>query len=161
MEKGKGLQVTEQDQINTPTPRTDEAQKEYAYVGNKGAVSSKFARLLEIENQQLQREMREAKEQINTWATRSEAHRQAKELVSQVLGNVQAERDHFKQLAEERWQMCEKLAIILDVLTSEGRPHGGLGRTDYPDGCECDECQNYDSAKTLLALQQQKKDEKV
>lgn len=145
---------------NTPTPRTDEAQKEYAYVGNKGAVSSKFARLLERENQQLQRERDEAKEQINTWATRSEAHRQAKELVSQVLGNVQTERNYFKQLAEEWEKMAIELAETgacsceMTNLNEEGEIMWGGSRVTK----ECDFCK----AKTHFhSLQQQKKDEKV
>ena len=38
----------------------------------------------------------------------------------------------------------EDALLILDNYLAEGRPHGGRN-TAYPDGCECDICQNWDS----------------
>jgi hypothetical protein len=38
----------------------------------------------------------------------------------------------------------EDTLLILDNYLAEGRPHGGRN-TAYPDGCECDICQNWDS----------------
>lgn len=36
------------------------------------------------------------------------------------------------------------LLLAVDNFLAEGRPHGGRN-TQFPDGCECDICQNWDT----------------
>jgi hypothetical protein len=36
------------------------------------------------------------------------------------------------------------LILAVDNFLAEGRPHGGRN-TQFPDGCECDICQNWDT----------------
>lgn len=73
---------------------------------------------LQRENQQLQRERDEAKKWKEALENATEVHAELQELFGvclpcQMPRFAKDKLDHFQQLAEERWQMCEKLASEL------------------------------------------------
>lgn len=214
---------------NTPTPRTDALAKRAGFGGGVegyiDAVYADFARLLERENQQLQRERDEALEhqevpfhtcagekcqnkycqlrqenerlkqelaeanaKIMYWALGVEQsntdivdmqrdefkriiallHAQDTATVSEIVGickraiqvieqtcPVVKQRDHFKLLAEERWQMCEELAESLAKAQHKYRVQFAIIWDKLKDY----ETPYDDALSHFHSLQQQKKDE--
>lgn len=154
---------------NTPTPRTDAIIEALGHASRKtdGMCLSEvtdFARTLERENQQLQREIGEAvsrgklealkytqeeRERFGRWCAQNNDFLEIKE-----------QRDHFKHLAEERWKVCEELAEKLKLCKEctpigyVANPHGEINHSHY------DLHSIIDNVLSLYhSLQQQKKDE--
>lgn len=52
-----------------------------------------------------------------------------------------------------RRHSANQLPNLIDVgesIIAAGRPHGGMGNPQFPDGCECDKCEAWDKLKITL-----------
>lgn len=45
--------------------------------------------------------------------------------------------------------MCAKLQSICEAIIESGRPHTGRN-SHFPDGCECEQCEAWDSLKRTI-----------
>lgn len=45
------------------------------------------------------------------------------------------------------------LKVVCEEIIASGRPHGGKGSHQFPDGCECEICENWDTLNRILKLQ--------
>lgn len=59
--------------------------------------------------------------------------------------------DFIKKLCNqiETRPLTEKQEVQIGNIIAEGRPHGGLGNPQFPDGCECEDCEQWDKLNRL------------
>lgn len=84
---------------------------------------------------------------MNTPET-NDAYRMAIESSSHINETLDDMVDFARKLERERDQLKRVCAayhssIIIQNILAEGRPHGS-NQYSAPDGCECDDCQNFD-----------------
>lgn len=53
-------------------------------------------------------------------------------------------------ISEDRLQRLETLVDAAKEIIPTERPHGGLGNHQFPDGCECDQCEKWDKWNKAL-----------
>ncbi len=72
------------------------------------------------------------------------------ELNKKLFAEYADNNKHHLEILELRQQLSDEqakvisLGLAIDNFLANGRPHGGRN-TAYPDGCECDLCQQWDS----------------
>ena len=132
------------------TPRTQ------AFKKTVGVPWWEFAELLETEIAELNERLIERQKTLIQKGVECEEMRKAlyaeKAFVMRLLG------------LSEKLQAAEadaaRLAVALEDIAARGRPHAG-SPPGYPDGCECELCEDFDSISCALAAYETRKEKGV
>jgi hypothetical protein len=130
------------------TPRTD-AEAVLAETGAADEysdfyVKADFAR-------QLETELNESKARL------AKASRYLTEEVNPAVEVAEIEVSKLRAKLQAAEADAERLAVALVNIAARGRPHAGSA-PGYPDGCECELCENFDSISRALAAHEARKE---